>query len=381
MSTPTSPAKAAAALTTALVLGLLGFAPAAQGRARIRGELDRAGFTVVALAADGSSRSARGGRFSIDPPARVVTLQIRAPGGGYFGPLVAKGKGARVVVGIRAGARLGKIRILEGLARPVRQPRRKWLDASRTAVARKGVPIGAGRRGYVSARGRGGVGPGHDRDGDGIPGAYDVDDDGDLVPDAKEPQRRRAPAGDRGGATPVPVTACPGALCGGSLDVGTSSFDREDTAFAIAIAAAILAATSILLQLAGLLRRRRRRIEVEVRLGLPIFRQGGGDWAVFVEVTNHTDQPVRWVSAELELSDGRRLYLMQHPPGGELPVVLQPHESHQTWAPCADLERSGLDLTEPIVAAARLDSGEVVRSPRRRLVSRSRGGRLRRPRR
>ena len=70
------------------------------------------------------------------------------------------------------------------------------------------------------------------------------------------------------------------------------------------------------------------------------------------------------------------MYLMQYPPGGELPVVLQPHDSHQTWIACADLERSGLDLTEPVVAAAKLDSGEVLRSPQRRLLSRSLAERL-----
>ena len=59
--------------------------------------------------------------------------------------------------------------------------------------------------------------------------------------------------------------------------------------------------------------------EVDVRLGLPIYHQGGGSWAVFIEVLNSTDHPVRWVSAALELKDGRRLYLMKQPPGGELP--------------------------------------------------------------
>jgi hypothetical protein len=182
-----------------------------------------------------------------------------------------------------------------------------------------------------------------------------------------------------GGA--LSLTACPASLCGGRLDVGTTSIGKLDATFVIAIVAAVLALTSLLLQVGAVVRRRHRRVEVELRLGLPIYKEGGGDWAVFVEVTNHTDQPVRWVSAELELSDGRRLYLMQYPPGGELPVVLQPHDSHQTWTRCRDLERSGLDLTQPIVAAARLDTGEVVRSARRRLLSRSVAERLRRPRR
>ena len=76
-------------------------------------------------------------------------------------------------------------------------------------------------------------------------------------------------------------------------------------------------------------------------------------------------------TVSLELSDGRRLYLMQQPPGGELPAVLQPHDSHQTWAPCHELERAGLDLSEPVFATAKMDSGALLRSPRRRLISRS----------
>jgi len=384
MSMPRRPASGAAALTLALVVCVLaaaapaGAAAAGGGRpARIQGQIDGAGYTVIALAPNGKARSARGGRFSIVPPAKVVTLQIRNRSGQYLGPLVARGKGARVIVGIRAGAKLGHIRLFGRYARPVRQPRGKWLDTSRTALARHGVPIGAGLRGFVKSRGHGGVGPGHDQDGDGIPGVFDVDDDGDLVLDVNEPKARTGQGRKRQATTPISLASCPATLCGGQLDVGTSSFSKADSAFVIAIVAAALAAMSVLLQLSSALRRRHRRVEVDLRLGLPIYQEGGGDWAVFVEVTNNTDQPVRWVSAELELADGRRLYLMQYPPGGELPVVLQPHDSHQTWTRCRDLERSGLDLTQPIVAAARLDSGEVLRSPRRRLLSRSLADRLR----
>lgn len=375
---PMRPASGAAALTLALVLCLLLTAAPAEGRARIQGQLDRAGYTVVALAPDGRARSARGGRFAIVPPAKVVTLQIRDRSGDYLGPLIAEGKGGRVVVGVRAGAKLGKIRLFASYARPVRRPPAKWLDTGRTALARHGVPIGAGLRGLVRSQGHGGVGSGHDQDGDGIPGAFDVDDNGNLVLDVNEAKARLGHARKRPGGA-LSLTACPASLCGGRLDVGTTSIGKLDAAFVISIVAVVLALTSLLLQVGAAVRRRHRRVEVELRLGLPIYKEGGGDWAVFVEVTNHTDQPVRWVSAELELSDGRRLYLMQYPPGGELPVVLQPHDSHQTWTRCRDLERSGLDLTQPIVAAARLDTGEVLRSPRHRLLSRSLAERLRRP--
>jgi hypothetical protein len=363
----------------ALVLCLLALAPSAEGRrARIRGELDRSGYTVVALAADGTATRTHGETgFALAPPAKTVTLQIRDRNGVYLGPLVVRGNRSRVIVGVRAGARLGKIRVLAKYARLVHAPRKKWLDTRRTARARDGVPVGVGLRGLVRARTRGPAGSGLDQDRDGIPGAFDIDDDGDLVLDVNESSARAKGGGRHHGTTALSLSACPAALCSGRLDVATSSFGDVDAALIIAIAAAALATMSLLLQAGGALRRRRHRIEVEVRLGLPIYQQGGGDWAVFVEVTNRTDQPVRWTSAALEMSDGRRMYLMQNPPGGELPVVLQPHETHQTWTRCRDLEEGGLDLNEPVVAAAKLDSGEVVRSPQRRLLSRSRAERLR----
>ena len=116
--------------------------------------------------------------------------------------------------------------------------------------------------------------------------------------------------------------------------------------------------------------RRRRAIEVETRLGLPVYTQGAGRWAVFIEVFNRTDHPVRWVSTALETKDGRIFYLMEHPPGGELPAVVQPHDSHHTWVDCHELERQGLALEEPVVAAAKLATGEIYRSPAKRLATR-----------
>jgi hypothetical protein len=196
-----------------------------------------------------------------------------------------------------------------------------------------------------------------------------VDDDGDLVLDVREPG---ATPGRGLGQAPaaLALSECPAAVCSGSITSDLSDADRADVALVVAIAAAVLAALSLLLQLLAT-RRRRGRVVVDVRLGLPIYQQGGGDWAVFIEVRNETDHPVRWVSAALELADERRLYLMAQPPGGELPAVLQPHDSHQTWAPVRELEHAGLDLTQSAVGIVKLDSGQLLRSGRRRLVSRA----------
>jgi hypothetical protein len=222
----------------------------------------------------------------------------------------------------------------------------------------------------VRGRARGRTGPGRDPDRDGIPSKFDVDDNGDLVLDV-----RQRPAAPGGGLAPAPgaltLGACPVAVCSGSITSGISDADRADVALIVAIVAAALALLSVAWQLLTARRSRKRRVEVDVRLGLPIYQQGGGHWAVFIEVLNHTDHPVRWVSAALELADGKRLYLMQQPPGGDLPAVLQPHDSHQTWTPVHELERAGLDLAQHVVGIVKLDSGETLRSPRHRLVSRA----------
>jgi hypothetical protein len=53
----------------------------------------------------------------------------------------------------------------------------------RTARARNGVPVGARTLGRVAGRSTGSAGAGLDVDRDGVPAAYDVDDDGDLLLD------------------------------------------------------------------------------------------------------------------------------------------------------------------------------------------------------
>ena len=177
--------------------------------APITGTLSKPGYTVVALAANGKATTvrARDGRFRLRPPATRVTLHLRVAGGKYAGPVVVgrTNKGRRATLGIRAGARLGKIRVRGGYARTARGIRRKWVDSSRLARARNGVPIGAGVFGRVrskpprrsaDARTR----PGGDRDLDGIPGVLDVDDDGDQILDGFERSRavRAAQNGEAG---------------------------------------------------------------------------------------------------------------------------------------------------------------------------------------
>jgi hypothetical protein len=297
-----------------------------------------------------------------------VTLHLRDRHGVYLGPVVIAGRGRRVVVRVRAGARLGTIVVRGSYGRTKRDLARRWRGRGGQVRANGGAPVGVGRLGLVSSTPRGPVGPGHDRDADGIPGLWDVDDDGDLLPDTAERRRSSRGSGLRSAGG---LAACVEPVCSGRLSLGASGLEDLDTELWVALVAALLAAASLGWQLgAALARRRRDHIDVEARLGLPIYSQGGGRWAIFIEVTNGSEHPIRWVSAWLELGDSRTLYLMDHPPGGDLPAVIQPHDSHHTWVDCAEVERQGVDLHQPVAAAAKLATGDVYRSRPRRLAGR-----------
>ncbi|HZO58598.1 MAG TPA: hypothetical protein VFB51_02805 [Solirubrobacterales bacterium] len=355
-------ARLAAAWALAAALLVPAGADAAR-RPAIEGRLS-ASYTVVALAPNGRARTIENaiGSFELVPPARTVTLHLLGSTGRYLGPLVVAGRGSRTVMEVRAGAKLGTVRVFENFSRPGRRVGSRRRGSGRRAKARDGVPIGAGVLGRVRSRAAGPGGPGRDRDLDGIPGRFDIDDDGDLVLDVRERSitRRQEGALASTGEEPAPAA---------TAQAGVAGLDEAETALVVAIVAAVLALASLLWQAARSLRRR-RAIEVEARLGLPVYTQGAGRWAVFIEVFNRTDHQVRWVSAALETKDGRIFYLMEHPPGGELPAVIQPHDSHHTWVDCHELERQGLPLDEPIVATAKLATGEIHRAPAKRLASR-----------
>jgi hypothetical protein len=99
----------------AAVLFLVAPVTAAAKLGSISGTLSRPGYTVIALASNGKATSVRAshGSFSLRPPAASVTLQLRGADGIYAGPVVigSDQKGVRAIVGVRAGARLGKITV------------------------------------------------------------------------------------------------------------------------------------------------------------------------------------------------------------------------------------------------------------------------------
>jgi len=194
-----STSRAATLCFVAAVAGVAVTAPAAAAPKRITGTLSEAGYTVVALAANGKARlvEANGGEFSVRPPAARVTLHLRAPNGKYGGPIVVGRAGRRALVGVKAGARLGTVSVQSGYARVTRRLPKRWLDAGRVARARRGIPLGARVFGRVRSR------PPRrsiraDRDLDGVPNVLDIDDDGDLAFDDVDRSRaaRAAQAGE-----------------------------------------------------------------------------------------------------------------------------------------------------------------------------------------
>jgi hypothetical protein len=228
-------------VAAALALLLIGISSALAAKP-ITGKLSRPGPAVIALDKNGeaaSAQSAANGKFKLRPSARKASLHLRAADGTYAGPVVIakKGKrGKRAILGVKAGAELGKVKVRDGYAKLKRPLERSDQDRKRKAKAKKGVPIGAGVFGRVATAASGSSGPGQDLDRDGIPGALDIDDDGDLVLDNNDPLTGPNPLGARAarGSTPpqelfdirtalTPISFTPNANTPGSTDAQIDS--------------------------------------------------------------------------------------------------------------------------------------------------------------
>ena len=184
----------------ALLALLAASGPAAAAPKPISGTLSKPGYTVIAIGTGGQKAvRASPRRFELrlpagsGAPAQGVTLHLRAPNGAYAGPIVVgrKKKGKRAILGVRAGARLGKVKVRGGYATLSRPLRRKWVGGARAARARKGVPIGARTFGRVLSSPPRNPLPG-DTDLDGVSDQLDIDDDGDLILDSLD--RRAVPS-------------------------------------------------------------------------------------------------------------------------------------------------------------------------------------------
>ncbi|MBI4898137.1 MAG: hypothetical protein HY827_07200 [Actinobacteria bacterium] len=172
-------------IVLSVATALLAAAPAQARQKPITGKLSKPGLTVIALASNGKATStvATRGAFKLVPPANKVTLQLRAKDGAYAGPVVVGGKGATAWLGVKSGAKLGLIKIKRGYAQPASALPARFINKSVRSQAKRGVPIGVGVFGRVKSNKKSSDGSGRDADLDGIPGAFDVDDNGNLVLD------------------------------------------------------------------------------------------------------------------------------------------------------------------------------------------------------
>jgi hypothetical protein len=150
------------------------------------------GFRVVLVQADGHARQARittaSGSFRLTTGklARATLHLVRADGS-YFGPVVLKATATRDCCTFKGSTsvKLGALALKKGYALAF-APRAGRFDtrAPYTVAARSGRPVGAGKVGRVRTGTVAGYrGAGGDLDRDGVVGAFDIDDNGNLILD------------------------------------------------------------------------------------------------------------------------------------------------------------------------------------------------------
>src|SRR5215208_3705903 len=140
----------------------------------IKGKLSKNGYTVIALAPDGRAATVDAKpKFRLVPPAGKVTLHLRDAKGSYAGPLVVPDSRKKVIVGIHAGAVLGKVKVKSGFA-VAKNAEPGDIVTKMNARAKNGIPVGARVLGRVGGSAKGRSGLGRDPDRDALPGAFDV---------------------------------------------------------------------------------------------------------------------------------------------------------------------------------------------------------------
>lgn len=177
-----------------LIVGLVVAAPASA--ATLSGSIKGGrGLQIVVLQASGKGKKVRitkaNGAFSVSASSlEGASVQIVDESGGYVGPVLLGGKGSRVYGTIKGkgSLALGAIAMKRGYGLAVAPTGRYQTSSAYTVTARNGKPIGAERIGRVKVGNgisalKGYNGQGRDADLDGVPGAFDVDDNGNLILD------------------------------------------------------------------------------------------------------------------------------------------------------------------------------------------------------
>ncbi len=165
-----------------------------------------AGYSVLLVFKDGATKSIKlgnSGNFSFRKlklnKMKGASLQLVDSNGRYAGAVVLGKKGSKVSttfsgkINNAAGYTLGKIILNSGYATVKTKPNASVITRPNIPAV-NGRPIGAGEYGLVQTVSAGAIraratsesNPGADDDLDGIPNAFDVDDDGDLILDASD---------------------------------------------------------------------------------------------------------------------------------------------------------------------------------------------------
>jgi hypothetical protein len=176
-----------------LMVAILLIAAAPAGAATVSGALKNGkGYRVIAVQPSGVAKkltiTRSSGAFAIKGvKLAYASLHLVRADGTYFGPVVLKASGAKAYEAAKGTADLdlGKVVLKRGYALVAKMPAgRCSTKPFATARAVNGRPIGAGKLGRVrTGEPMGYRGQGADLDRDGIIGAFDIDDNGNLILD------------------------------------------------------------------------------------------------------------------------------------------------------------------------------------------------------
>ncbi len=153
------------------------------------------GLHVVVVQSNGTSKkttitSTKGTFKVVGATLAGASIQLVSKNGTYFGPVLLGGSGTKVYATIKGSGNLvlGTFKRKSGYAAALAPAGRYFTTAAYTVAAKSGKPVGAGKLGLVKVGNgkstlKGYNGQGRDADLDGIPGAFDIDDNGNLIID------------------------------------------------------------------------------------------------------------------------------------------------------------------------------------------------------
>ena len=172
------------------------FAAAPATAATVSGTLKSGkGYTIVVVQSNGKAKKLKvtstKGTFKVTGVTLSgASINLISSTGQYWGPVVLAGSGSKVYETIKGSGNLalGTVTRKTGYAVAIAPIARYQTGAAYSVKAAKGKPVGASKLGRVKVGNgtstlAGYNGPGKDADLDGIPSAFDIDDNGNLILD------------------------------------------------------------------------------------------------------------------------------------------------------------------------------------------------------